>query len=156
MAVSKECLEFIGEALEEFDPVDMCRMFGGAGVFRDGLMFGLIAEEQLYFKVDEHNLPDFEAEDCAPFVYETKNGKRTLMSYSLAPERLYDDKEDMGMWARKAFDAALRADSAKKSPRKRILYCGSLAQALRGGPNRCSACFSMENKGGFPWQQLVN
>ena len=119
MAVSEEYLEFIAEALEEFGPVDTRRMFGGAGVFRDGLMFGLIADEQLYFKVDAENLPEFEAENCEPFVYETKNGKRTVMSYSLAPERLYDDAAEMAEWARKAFDAALRADAAKKKTKKR-------------------------------------
>ncbi len=119
MAVSREYLDFVTEALEEFGPVDTRRMFGGAGVFRDGLMFGLIADEQLYFKVDDENRPDFEREDCPPFVYETKTGKKTVMSYSLAPERLYDDPEEMAGWAHGAFAAALRGDSAKKKPRKK-------------------------------------
>ena len=63
--------------------------------------------------------PDFEAEDCGPFVDETKNGKKTVMSYSVVPERLYDDQDEMGEWARKAYDAALRADKVKKNPKKR-------------------------------------
>jgi DNA transformation protein len=94
-------------------------MFGGAGIFRDRLMFGLIADEQLYLKTDDHNRSDFEAEDCPPFTYEAKGEKRALMSYSLLPERLYDDPEELADWARKAFDAALRGDAAKpKSKRK--------------------------------------
>ncbi len=119
MAVSQEYLEFIKEALEAFGPVDTRRMFGGAGVFREKLMFGLVADEQLYLKTDDENRPDFEAEDCAPFIYEAKGNKRTVMAYSLVPERLYDDPDEMAAWARKAFDAALRGDAAKpKSQRK--------------------------------------
>ena len=119
MAISQEYLDFVAEALEAFGPVDTRRMFGGAGLFREGLMFALIADEQLYFKTDDENRPDFEAEDCPPFVYEAKGGKRTVMSYSLAPERLYDDPEEMAEWARRAFDAALRADAAKKKPKRK-------------------------------------
>ncbi len=119
MAISQEYLDFVAEALEEFGPVDTRRMFGGAGLFREGLMFALIADEQLYFKTDEANRADFEAEDCAPFVYETKDGKRSVMSYTLAPERLYDDREEMAVWAKKAFDAALSADAGKKKPKRK-------------------------------------
>ena len=119
MSVSQEYLDFIKEALEAFGPVDTRRMFGGAGIFRDKLMFGLVADEQLYLKTDDENRPDFEAEDCPPFVYEAKGGKRTVMSYSLVPERLYDEPEEMAIWAGKAFSAALRGDAAKpKSKRK--------------------------------------
>ena len=119
MPVSQDYLDFISEALEAFGPVDTRRMFGGAGVFREKLMFGLIADEQFYLKADDENRPDFEAEDCPPFIYEAKGGKRTVMSYSLVPERLYDDPEEMAAWARKAYDAALRGDAAKSKPKKK-------------------------------------
>lgn len=119
MSVSQEYLEFIQEALEAFGPVDTRRMFGGAGVFRDKLMFGLIADEQLYLKADDENRPEFESEGCPPFVYEAKGGKRTVMSYSLVPERLYDDPEEMAEWARKAYDAALRGDAGKSKRKKK-------------------------------------
>ena len=119
MAISQEYLDFIAEALEAFGPVDTRRMFGGAGLFREGLMFALIADEQLYFKTDDQNRPEFEAEDCRPFVYDAKGGKRTVMSYSLAPERLYDDRDEMAIWAGKAFDAAVRADAVKKTPKRK-------------------------------------
>ena len=119
MAVSQEYLEFVTEALEDFGPVDTRRMFGGAGLFREGLMFALIAEEQLYFKTGDENRAEFEAEDCPPFSYEAKGEKRVLMSYSLAPERLYDEREEMAVWARKAFDAAIRADAEKKNPKRK-------------------------------------
>lgn len=119
MAVSQEYLDFIKEALALFGPVDTRRMFGGAGIFRDKLMFGLIADEQLYLKTDDENRPDFEAEDCPAFVYEAKGDKRTVMSYSLVPERLYDEPEEMAEWARNAFGAALRGDAAKPKRKRK-------------------------------------
>ncbi len=112
MAVSAEFLEFISDQLEGFGPVDVKRMFGGAGIFREGLMFGLIADECLYLKVDDKTKPDFETEDSGPFLYE-KNGKAMEMAYWRLPERLYDDPEEFTEWARHAFSAALRADAAK-------------------------------------------
>lgn len=112
MAVSKEFLEFISEQLEGFGPVDVKRMFGGAGIFREGLMFGLIAEECLYLKADDETKADFEAEGSGPFLYE-KNGKTMEMSYWRLPERLYDDPEEFTDWARHAFSVAMRADAAK-------------------------------------------
>lgn len=119
MAVSQEYLDFIKEVLEPFGPVHSRRMFGGAGVFRDKLMFGLIDDEQLYLKTDDRNRPDFEAENCPPFTYVAKGEQRVLMSYSLVPERLYDEPEELAEWARKAFDAALRGDAAKPKRKRK-------------------------------------
>ena len=112
MAVSKEFLEFLSEQLEGFGPVDVKRMFGGAGIFREGLMFGLVTDECLYLKVDDDTRADFEAEGSGPFLYE-KNGKVMEMSYWLLPERLYDEPEEFTEWARRAFSVAMRADAAK-------------------------------------------
>ena len=112
MAVSKEFLEFISEQLEGFGPVDVKRMFGGAGIFREGLMFGLIADECLYLKADDETRPDFENDGSGPFLYE-KNGKTMEMSYWRLPERLYDEPEEFTEWARHAFSVALRTDAAK-------------------------------------------
>jgi DNA transformation protein len=117
LAVSAEFLEFISEQLESFGPVEVKRMFGGAGIFREGLMFALIADEVLFLKVDETTRPDFESETSGPFLYE-KNGKTMEMSYWRLPERLYDEPDEFTAWAQNAFSAALRADG-KKSPSQR-------------------------------------
>ena len=118
MAVSAEFLEFISEQIEGFGHVDIKRMFGGAGVFREGLMFALVSEEALYFKVGDDNQGAFEEEGSEPFMYE-KNGKSMAMGYWRLPERLYDDREEFSDWARRAFRAALTADRLKpKSKRK--------------------------------------
>lgn len=113
MAVSPEFSEFLKEQLAGFGSVDVKRMFGGAGLFRDGLMFGLIADDVLYLKVDDDNTEAFEAEGLSHFTYTTKKGKKGLMSYRRAPERCLDDPDEMTEWATGAFAAALRADSKK-------------------------------------------
>ena len=98
-------------------------MFGGAGIYADGVMFGLVAGGVIYLKADEHNVSAFEAEGLAPFTYPTRNGKRGVMSYRLMPERLYDDPDELAAWAREALAAArrsgVRAKRTAAAPRKR-------------------------------------
>jgi DNA transformation protein len=84
-------------------------MFGGAGIYCEGVMFALIADEMLYFKSDDLTRPDFQAEGLAPFAYRTRHGTHTLTSYWRAPDRCLDDLEAMAEWASKARSAALRA-----------------------------------------------
>ncbi|GMV63662.1 MAG: hypothetical protein AMXMBFR74_28300 [Parvibaculum sp.] len=124
MAVSSEYKAFVAEQLEPLGPVRIRSMFGGAGVYFDDLMFGLIVGETLFFKVDERNRGDFESEEMGPFVYEPPSGKSIAMSYYELPERLYDEPEELILWARRALDAALAAKASKpvktkKSARKK-------------------------------------
>jgi DNA transformation protein len=101
--VSAEYLDFIKEQLSGFGPVTVRRMFGGAGIFRDGLMFALIADETLYLKADDKSQSEFEALSLPPFTYGAKSGRRTIMSYWRAPEACLDDRDEMTEWAQKAF-----------------------------------------------------
>lgn len=120
MAVSSEYQDHLLELLEPLGGVSSRRMFGGAGLFKSGLMFGLIADEVLYLKVDDSNREEFESRGLGPFRYEAKNGKRAVMSYWEAPDNLLEDGDAMTDWARAAFEVALRADAAKPpSKRKR-------------------------------------
>ncbi|WP_417520108.1 TfoX/Sxy family protein [Minwuia sp.] len=120
MAVSTEFQDHLLELLEPMGGVSARRMFGGAGLFKSGLMFALIADEVVYFKVDDSNRLEFEDRGMGPFVYETKNGRQTIMGYWQMPDDLYDDPDEMNAWAMKAFDVALKADAAKPpSQRKR-------------------------------------
>ena len=113
MAISPEFQEHLLELLEPLGGVSARRMFGGAGLFKSGLMFGLVANEVLYLKADEGTQPLFEERGLGPFRYEAKNGKRAVMSYWQAPDDLLEDGEEMIEWARRAFDVALKADAAK-------------------------------------------
>jgi DNA transformation protein len=119
VSTSAEFLEFIAEQMTEFGPVSVRRMFGGAGIFRDGLMFALIVGEDLYFKADAQTQPAFEAEGLDPFTYATKKQPRTVMSYWRAPARCLDDGDEMTKWCRDAFAVALRSAKPPAKARKR-------------------------------------
>ena len=94
-------------------------MFGGYGIYHDGLMFGLVADDVLYLKADEISLPAFTEQGLKPFEYE-KNCKAIKMSYYVAPDKIFDDPENAREWAVRAFEAALRARASKaKSGTKR-------------------------------------
>jgi DNA transformation protein len=98
----------IQELFSVFGIVAVRRMFGGAGIYADGTMFGLVADGVIYLKADERNAAGFERENLPPFTYETKDGKRGVMSYRRMPERLYDDPDELATWARAALAAAQR------------------------------------------------
>ena len=115
--------ETLQELFAEFGPVSIRRMFGGMGVFADGLMIALVSRGVIYLKADAETIPVFEQEGQAPFSYATKNGEHTLTSYWRMPDRLYDDAEELARWARDAHAVALRkaARAAKPRPAKRAL-----------------------------------
>ena len=92
-------------------------MFGGAGVYCDGLMFALLYDETLYLKVDDSNKPDFVSENLPQFTY-GKDGKQMKMAYFRSPERCLDDMDEMTFWCRKAFDVAFQAAQRKKPKHK--------------------------------------
>ena len=111
--------ESIKELFAEFGPVSVRRMFGGAGIFVDGLMIGLVSRDVIYLKADVETIPAFEQHGLAPFSYATKNGEHKLTSYWRMPDRLYDDPEELARWARAAHAAALRAADTKKRSGKK-------------------------------------
>jgi DNA transformation protein len=111
-----EFVGFVVECLQALGPVSARRMFGGHGIFMDGLMFGLIADDQLYLKVDDGNRAAYEARGLRAFTYSGK-GRPIEMSYREAPSEGFDDPEVLCEWGREAYAAALRAD-ARKTRRK--------------------------------------
>src|SRR5437016_2593795 len=113
--------ERIKELFAEFGPVDVRRMFGGAGIFVGERMIGLVFRDVIYLKADAETIPAFEQEGLAPFSYATRNGEHKLTSYWRMPDRLYDNPEELARWAHAAHRAALRAAAKpKKQPgRKR-------------------------------------
>jgi DNA transformation protein and related proteins len=85
------------------------KMFGGAGIYLDGLMFALIADGEIYLKSDATNLGAFIKQSCPPFVFHTKDGKVMEMSYRRMPESALDDSSEALDWGRLGFGAAKRA-----------------------------------------------
>ncbi len=119
MSVSREYKQFLEEAFAPFGPVSVRSMFGGGGVFHEGLMIGLVSGETLYLKADAQTIPDFEAEACEPFVFRPRSGKSAAMSYWRAPEYILDDPEQLAVWAEKARQAARRSRAKTGGRRKR-------------------------------------
>ncbi len=68
-------------------------MFGGWGLYNDGIIFGIIAEGELYFKVGDSNRTLFEKMNSHPFVNSKSGGKSVTMSYWLVPEEVMEDQE---------------------------------------------------------------
>ena len=118
MPVSKEYLEFVHETLAPLGAISVKRLFGGAGIHYHGLMFAMVMNDELYFKVDEASRKRYLARDCPPFSYATKNGRRALKSYFKVPDELLDDEEELVAWARTAADVALAADRAKRKGKR--------------------------------------
>tara|TARA_R110002124_G_scaffold55259_4_gene156456 strand:+ start:542 stop:970 length:429 start_codon:yes stop_codon:yes gene_type:complete len=121
MAVSAEYKDFILEQLEPLGPVRMRGMFGGSGIYLDDLMFGVIFGETLYFKVDDRNRADYEAEDMGPFTFEMKSGEVGSLHYYEVPERLYDDPDELIGWARKSIDVMVSVQAEKRAKAARVL-----------------------------------
>jgi DNA transformation protein len=114
MAASDSFGEFLREQLAPLGRVTMRRMFGKTGVFCGGVMFAMVADDTLYFRVDDHNRAAFrEAEAFPPLRYE-KGGHSIDLSFWRAPERLFDEPDELMTWARAAAAAAHRVAAKRE------------------------------------------
>jgi DNA transformation protein len=116
MTISKDEKEFVTyvvDLMQSIGPIRAKSMFGGHGIFLDGLMFGLVADSILYLKVDKETENEFKAKGLEAFTY-NKKGKEFKMSYYQTPEEALEDADEMKFWADKAYGAALRAASKKR------------------------------------------
>ena len=111
-------IPFVQELLEDWAPVSARRMFGGHGLYHEGLMFAIVMEQRLYLKADEVNRAEFEALGLAPFTYAMK-GKEVALSYWAAPDAIFDAPEDAVHWAQSAWAAAFRGHLAKAEVKAR-------------------------------------
>jgi len=112
MTATADFAEYTRELLAATGHVAARKMFGGYGLYCDGVMFALIADDVLYLKADERNRPALERAGSAPFTYEAK-GHRTILAYWRAPDEAMESRELMAPWARGALDAALRAKATR-------------------------------------------
>jgi DNA transformation protein len=118
VATSPEFLAFVAEQLAPLGHVTTRRMFSGAGVYCDGVIFALILRGALYFRVDDVDRAAYVAEGLEPFSYEARGRTVEIGSYWRVPERLFDDPDEMVAWARAALAAGRRAAAGKKPRRK--------------------------------------
>ena len=120
MVASDSFADFLREQLAPLGPITMRGMFGKTGVFCDGVMLGMVRDNTLYFRVDDGNKAAFrEAEAFPPLNYE-KGGGSIDLAFWRAPERLFDEPDELVAWARAALEAARRvAAKRERTPPKR-------------------------------------
>lgn len=129
MALGRDFLVFAQERLAVLGTIRIKMMFGGAGVYCDELFFALLDDGQLYLKADDDNRAAFEKASLKQFMFQQKDGRAVGMSYYAAPETVFDDEDEMCLWAGLALGAARRA--AVKKPAKPKARRGAKA-TLRG------------------------
>ena len=107
MAIPQEHLDFIAGQFDAFGPITVKRMFGGAGIFHEGLMIAMVNRDLvLRLKVDEHNQADYEARGMKPF---SMGGKKKGMPYWEVPQDVVENRDQLAAWARKSYEAAVRS-----------------------------------------------
>jgi DNA transformation protein and related proteins len=114
MVASDSFAEFLREQLAPLGHVTMRRMFGKTGVFCDGLMLGMVTDNMLYFRVDDGNRDAFKEAEVAPPLNYRKRGSTIDLSFWRAPERLFDEPDELVSWARTALGAARRVAAKRE------------------------------------------
>ena len=119
MVASASFAEFLREQLAPHGRVTLRRMFGKTGVFCNGLMLGMVTENTLYFRVDNENRATFEEAASSPPLNYAKQGRLIDLSFWRAPERLFDEPDELVAWARAALAAARRVATKRQGAARR-------------------------------------
>jgi DNA transformation protein len=125
----------IVELFSVFGPVTVRRMFGGAGIYADDTMFGLVADGVIYLKSGDGNVAMYDREGLPPFTYARGKGEGIVMSYRRMPDRLYDDPDELAVWARAAL-AVAQQPKPRKRPTAKKPAKASRAKPVRAKPKR--------------------
>ena len=115
MAISESYKEYVLEQLGKLGYVAVKKMFGGAGIYYEGLIFGLLADDVLYFKVDDSNKSDYERLGMEPF--QPFDEKPMVMPYYEVPVDILENKELLADWARKSLLASRNKQAKPKKQR---------------------------------------
>jgi DNA transformation protein len=102
-----EFTDYLTDVFSGFGHVNTKQMFGGHGLYHDGVMFGIVINELLYLKADASISRYFEMRELCQFEY-MRRDKAIKLSYYLAPEEIYDDFDEATIWARRSFEVAFR------------------------------------------------
>ncbi|HJZ32526.1 MAG TPA: TfoX/Sxy family protein [Hyphomicrobiaceae bacterium] len=115
MAASRQFIAFVTDQMAPLGSIVSRRMFSGAGLYCDGVIFALILGDALYLRVDDGNRGAYVAEGLSPFSYQSRGRTVEIGAYWRVPERLFDDGDEMVDWAHAALAAGRRA-AARKRP----------------------------------------
>ena len=119
MAKDDAYIEYLHELLDPLGKISTKKMFGGHGVYYNGVIMGLVIDETLYLKVDEQSRDFFSKQGCEPFVYQSK-AKQVAMSYWTVPDEAMESSEQMQPWAKLAYAAALRKETKVITKKSRV------------------------------------
>src|SRR5258708_2605369 len=108
MVASDSFAEFLREQFAALGRITLRRMYGKTGVFCDGVLFGMVTDNMLYLRVDERNREAFKEAASSPPLNYAKGGSTIDLSFWRAPERLFDEPDELVAWARVALAAARR------------------------------------------------
>ena len=114
MMKSNKRLESILEKLTPHGPITARAMFGGYGIYFDKKIFSILIDQQLYFRVDQSNIKDYEAYNSQPFVYEGKN-KPVALPYMALPEKILNNPKELPTWIEKSLHTSLKSKMVKKN-----------------------------------------
>jgi DNA transformation protein len=117
LAVSPAFRRFVLDQLEELGGVVPRSMFGGVGLYHDGLFFGIVAGDVLYLKVDDRTRKDYEAAGMKPF--KPYPHRPSTMRYYAVPVGVLESATELAEWARKAVGVARRAVAGAPPPTTR-------------------------------------
>jgi len=110
--------QFLEELYEPLGGVTVRSMFGGLGVFKQAVMFGLVFDDVLYLRADEATAGRYADERSPQFIYKGMKGREVTMPYYRLPDRLYDDADEFIAWSNAAFAAAMTAATLKVKGQK--------------------------------------
>ena len=109
-----EFLEYVlNDAMQGIRGVSAHAMFGAHGLYKDGVIFGIVDEDQLYLKVDKTNQPEYQACQSQPLIYEGKNRKKIALPYWEVPLEVLEDREKLAEWVEKSTLVSHRAKKTK-------------------------------------------
>ncbi len=119
MAVQAQFLAYVLEQLAGVGSLRSNRMFGGVGLYSDGLFFGLIDDDTLFFKTDDSNIEPYRARRMPRFM-PFPDRPEAVLGYHQVPADVIEDAESLGEWARKSVAVALASRARKAAPKKKI------------------------------------
>ena len=107
-------IEYYQDLFADFGVISTRKMFGVDGLYCDGLFFAIVADDELWLKVDDASRDEFEAAGAEQYMFVMK-GKPSPIPYYRAPEDVFDDEASLEHWTKLALGAALR----NRKPRKK-------------------------------------
>jgi len=144
MQADKSLNEYVvHDLLSQIRGITSRAMFGGYGIYKNGKIFAIIADGELYFKVGDSNKADYQKHDSKPFVYDA-HGKQMEMSYWQLPQEIMDNKDKVAIWVEKSWPSRKRVRKGRKVVRVEIYQfhrIGKFENSVRIGMNETGAGF---------------